>query len=490
MLQAGRTIRRGTAELLGNLKVQAPAESITAMCQAWEEQVSQKGIQASYDPHHSTDSCCCGYHFGLPLRGHDFGLLLSFWWRITPGDTVHHIEIYLIAGQDMADVDEIVLTGEECEAVQKFIDDVTDSVVTSLTRTPAKRWILYGLKGNFAVFRTLGDGHCVFRTRRNPTTHDIITVVAIGSEASSPFQNRICGYHLRVELTALLDVVLRTPVKVVTLKAPGEDKQSFPVFDRRPTEDDISTLLPDSAIEEEAISQLRNATDWMEAFLTLIASGKLREPDQQALANAIYAFRDGMRTSSYAPTLAGIAYFASLASFTDREYCEGNVTCSKCELHSRHELTGEVNRVIKALDRILAGRDWPKESVCKVLKRFHADYRSAFVHSATLRMTPTDAEKVETPHWPSVDDPVHPDIRAQEAIMTVECLARIAILDALATHDHRLREVSEKAKTEAKVAETALIATMHWRWAGKTLRMMLPPQSVDFAAPGIEPTCS
>jgi len=473
MLQAGRTIRRGTAELLGNLKVQAPAESITAMCQAWEEQVSQKGIQASYDPHHSTDSCCCGYHFGLPLRGHDFGLLLSFWWRITPGDTVHHIEIYLIAGQDMADVDEIVLTGEECEAVQKFIDDVTDSVVTSLTRTPAKRWILYGLKGNFAVFRTLGDGHCVFRTRRNPTTHDIITVVAIGSEASSPFQNRICGYHLRVELTALLDVVLRTPVKVVTLKAPGEDKQSFPVFDRRPTEDDISTLLPDSAIEEEAISQLRNATDWMEAFLTLIASGKLREPDQQALANAIYAFRDGIRTSSYAPTLAGIAYFASLASFTTRELCEGNVTCSKCGKLPQHDLTGEANRVIAVLNRILGGRDWPRESVRKLLKEFHTKYRSAFVHGAALRMTPTDAERVETPHWPSVDDSVHPDIRAQEAIMTVESLARIAILDALATFDHRLHEVSEKAKAEAKVAETALLATIHFPSAGKTLRMVL-----------------
>jgi hypothetical protein len=456
-------IKKGTAHHLWRGEIHAASEVVTSLCQAWTDEATTKGISAVYDPHHSSTSCTCSYHFDLPFKEHAFGLLLSFWWEIRSGSDCHTLDAFLMAGQDIENADEIILQPCELDEVMRCCNTIVDNIQASLTAEPKLHWSLFCLGGAFQNEKAANAGeHRVFRTRL-AADGTRLTPVALAYPGARAFQSHLGAVSLRVELVALLEILVQNPVKVTPVPQSNRGAGDPIVFDACPTDDQVDELIPGATIHDTLPI---NITEWAAAVVRVVESGKMRERANRQIANAIYAFRDGQRARRTAPTLAGIALFASLASFARQRVCDGVVTCSNCGKIAPHATTGEVNRVIAYLDTVLEGIEWPREDLRRVLKHYHTTNRSAFVHAASLQFSPADDQLAETPLYPVSSGIVHPDVLALESLQTVWQVARFVLLKELSAWDVAFQDAFDEARKGIKPSRMGPISRLRLkpRW--------------------------
>ena len=180
--EGGVVIRRGTATRLLARECNAKAEDIPTICQAWIEKVAKRGILAQYEPHYFVCSCRCSYQLGLPHDTRALGLRVSFVWEIDPRNAHQHIVAYLMAGQDLEDADDVVLSRTQYETAERLAADVVENVNATLGLPRVLRWTLYYLGGTFRNRQIIERGaHRVYESRRT-REHQVITPVALACE--------------------------------------------------------------------------------------------------------------------------------------------------------------------------------------------------------------------------------------------------------------------------------------------------------------------
>jgi hypothetical protein len=115
-----------------------------------------------------------------------------------------------------------------------------------------------------------------------------------------------------------------------------------------------------------------------------------RLPDRKRdkFINSLWAYASGAEVLHTEPTLASVAFLASLSIFGEPEACDGTVTCSRCgQLSMRHNLVGERAAITNGIAKLLAAVPNSElyAEVEGVLKRVYTTQRSSYVHGAQLR---------------------------------------------------------------------------------------------------------
>ena len=106
------------------------------------------------------------------------------------------------------------------------------------------------------------------------------------------------------------------------------------------------------------------------------------------LTNAIYAYSSGLEIMWSQPTLAIVAWIASLAPFATLAKCAGTLKCSECgPLSFKHNVSGERLSLLTNIAALFGLResDVKYKELKELLVRVYNHQRSAYVHGAVLR---------------------------------------------------------------------------------------------------------
>jgi hypothetical protein len=444
------------------------------ICQAWIEKVNESGVSATYNPHYSKESFVCSYHFHLSFRNNVFGLLLSFWWEIKPQADNQTIEVYLMAGQDLEHEDQIELDRSDIEYLNRNLNDILSSVHAKTSAEPKTAWILYFIEGPMQNTQTTDkDTHRILHTRRL-SNNKLLTPVALSFTSVLPEQIHVGTIDMLMEIIIILEVLLENTLKLETPILVNANSKGSLIYDTCPDDAMVSNLIPDSTLVPCCNGIPIDISKWAPAIIDIVESECLRRPENRTIMNALNAFHDGLHSESNAPMLAGIAFFATLASFTQKETCDGTVLCTKCGKRDPHEKTGEVNRVISKLEKAFGDIEWSKEVYRKNLKLFHTHYRSAFVHSAVTRFNTINPAKLDQPLWPTENSLIHPHTLGLESLINVRNLARLLVVNKLVEWDKRFLELYDTMKTNYNKPSYFHLGFTKTIGANKAIRLTMP----------------
>jgi len=210
------------------------------------------------------------------------------------------------------------------------------------------------------------------------------------------------------------------------------------VFPEVPSDEQVDCCVPEAIRRGAAeCAQDRDFGRFVPDALACVSSGFAGE-DEPRLRNALLAYHSGMNARDSHLALAGIGFFAALASFASREEaCPGTPECAECKREVRHLKTGgEVERVVEFLETgPLAGWGFDFSKIRRLLKRFHGQQRSAFVHAAQIWPGALPGHPLSYPMCPTKAKLRDPAGDMVDQAKVVQALARVALLWKLAP-DH------------------------------------------------------
>ena len=161
------------------------------------------------------------------------------------------------------------------------------------------------------------------------------------------------------------------------------------------------------------------------------------------------AFASGQEVQDRQPTLASVAYMASLGAFAQPEQCNGKVSCSDCGDRPAHHLTGDSDAIANLVSQDLGLETDDEREARSLIKSVYSRQRSSYVHDAILRHN----ELGTLPSFlarPAGFSTVSEELMFYEELNSIGRLARRQILSRLANQHEEIRD-SFRETFESKI---------------------------------------
>ncbi len=205
------------------------------------------------------------------------------------------------------------------EQAQQFGDQTRTFHVVTFLKLPPTVLTRKPVRGkDFVLMPTV-------KIRRQEET---VSALIVRVNASSEEQAKHAASKVNLHVAAMLTLLVGQKVSTFYVTWPRGSKAAPFVssYDPLPENESlypIKGLVPWAGIAGEwpLSEQLPTSTEMMD---------KLNEPAREAFTSAIWAYGAGVDILGTQPTLASVAFIASLSVLASRTQCKGTASCSEC----------------------------------------------------------------------------------------------------------------------------------------------------------------
>lgn len=312
-----------------------------------------------------------------------YGLRLSLIFE-TKHEDVTEIRAYLSLGPCLVNRLDIKITSRTESRVLKAIQQVlaeAAEIVDGKTelfyplfyiKLPAGQWISTNVDTEQGIF---------YRSAHNMRSGEVISAIAIKTQAHFKGVARARALPNVGKLTSLMSLLADAPI---AMEHPSLPKRgTFQTVRREPPH--IRKVYPASYHLWEPTSLFRDIKDIASLSIRLLADDALLGNDD--LWRSIYAYATAQDVQKEHPSLASVAYIASLSAFADSGMCGGTVSCSVCGTRPPHAIQSEPDSIAELVSKELNLKSDPqkKQQVRNLIRAVYSKQRSAYVHDAVLR---------------------------------------------------------------------------------------------------------
>ncbi len=185
-----------------------------------------------------------------------------------------------------------------------------------------------------------------------------------------------------------------------------------------------------------------DVTSTAQTALEILAKTSVNQ--NPSLWRAILAYSSGISLHSKEPTLASVAFIATLNSLVEKKHCPGKVTCSECGARPSHPEPSEPNAVANSMIKDLSIEGDDAGRVTRLLKRVYREQRSAYVHDAVLRHSELGQGRGGATMRPSTGSINSDGLLSADDLMSISHLARRVLLVRLSPLSDGVSQIQER----------------------------------------------
>lgn len=407
------------------LNVNLQREVIPVFCAALEDVMVTHRGGVFYYPNIEEDCTRCRYDWFLRCRRDTYGLRVSLAFD-TKCRELTQVKAFLSLGPRLVSSPDIRVTRRTENQVLKAIRSVLTQANDILDGKTEPFYPLFYIKlpsGQW-ISKTEGTEQGTFyRSAHNPRNGEIISAVAIKTMAYVKAVARARALPTLNKLTALMSLLADTPIVMARPSLPK--RSGFHAIQKQPPA--IEKVYPPSYHLWEPPSPFRDIKDTTASSMSLLAHENL--VDNSKLWQSIYAYATAQDVQKEHPTLASVAYIASLSTLTGPTMCSGTVSCSVCGVRPPHPLLSEPDCIAKLISNDLDLESDPekKEQIYELVRAVYSKQRSAYVHDAVLRHHEETAVQAQVGR-PGKLSPVAEELTFAEQLTGIRRLARRVLL--------------------------------------------------------------
>ncbi len=423
------------------LEINIPRHEIPLVCSAFDIIMSERFGWSLYYPRFPDKSTRCRYECFLSYKKDPYGIRISTYFDVGNKD-IKELPFLLSWGPRFASN-----AGTQfSKATQKRIVEEIQSVWTDINKIireePRIIWTFLSHidlpPGSGIEHIVASDFITVYPSVRHKKEGILLSAVGVHIPAHFRAQAKNIGLPIFDKFIALLSLLAGTPITKARVKWPKNFKFNN-AFEGK--ECSLERIYP---ITRYLIAprQHSDLTDIVKIAVDLMSHPSIA--NDKVLWQSINAYVAGQEIKQSQPTQASVAFIASLAAYSKRLKCDGDVTCSKCGnlRNFRHDLVSEKDALIETIRNALLIELESEEmaTLRNLIKDVHSKQRSAFVHDAVLRHAELDNERVQLGH-PEESRIIREELEFMEDLNSIQEIARRVLLHRLLPFDKRIQAI-------------------------------------------------
>lgn len=445
-------------ESLLKLEVNIPRQEIPLVCSAFDIMMSERFGASFYYPRYPDNKNRCRYEWFLNYQKDPYGIRVSTYFDVGDED-IKALPFMVSWGPRFASNIGTQFSKEIQRRVAKEIQSVLMDVNRIIHDKPHKMWTFLShveLPPGQGVGKTVaGEFITVYNSVQRKKQGNLLTAIGIHLPAHFGAQAKNIGRPIFNKFISLLSLLAGAPIRKTRIERPKKFKVKE-VFEGKdvPTE----KIYPMTCYRV-ARKQQFDLMDIVSVATDLIAQQSIR--DDQILWRSINAYVSGQEIKQSQPTLSSVAFIASLAAYSSRLQCHGEVTCSTCgNLRSfHHDLVSEKDSIIETIRTVLEIKSGSSEDrdLHNLIRQVHSEQRSAFVHDAALRHAELDKDS-ELGH-PGESKIISDELEFEENLESVQEIARRVLLFRLLPFNPKIQTILGSGADSRIKRRTAFICT-------------------------------
>ncbi len=445
-----KTIERGWT-----FNLNLPRRMVPDFCAALEDVMKIHRGGVFYFPRVEDDCTRCRYDWFLRCGREAYGFRLTLVFDTRSKD-VNEIKVYLSLGPrtNKSDID---ITREIERRILRSIKQILNEAREIIEGKVDSFYPVFYIKlppGEWISADVNAENGTVYRSANNLQIGEVISAIAPRTFAYVKGVARERALPAVDKLTALMSLLADAPLVVAHPKLPR--RGSFHTVRKEPPS--ISKIYPASYHVWEALSHTGDLKQIALLSLQMAADKTLMGDDK--LWQSIYAYSTGQTVQKEHPTLASVAYIASLSTFVETKMCHGTVSCSVCGVRPSHPLESESDGIaeLAIVDLGLQSDSVNKERVRNLVKAVYSKQRSAYVHDAVLRHQEVSNSRAQVGR-PAQQSPISEELEFLEQLNGIRRLARRVLLLRLPKNDS-LRSLIEDSSTLSILPTVPMVASI------------------------------
>jgi hypothetical protein len=408
---------------------------VAALCEALRVQVQSLTGAVFYYPDVTTGQTTCRYEW-LNVRGrarmqHRYGVMFT-----VKAEPLREITLYAGYGDQHPNYgSQPEFTEKEMSEYCRYLTEILQAAFESATNPKISAYHIVTcleLPGMLRVAETVHLeklGITILPTIVLGKELKRVSAMVITVEAASAETAKEIGQRKSISICAHLSLALGTAFKAYSIKWNSRVKPVFQVEDpTKVTNQNLYPALRWKPSQDPGLIQLDELLDPV-----LSCMGTIDVTNAENLTNAIYAYSAGLEIMTSQPTLATVAWIASLSPFVTVSKCKGTLHCSECgPLSFKHNVSGEKRSMLSNIAALfdLRESDAKYKELKELLIRVYSHQRSGYVHGAVLRHGEA-ARNSQPVFQPTPHHPFSELLQHKLDLMTLQQLTRHCLLKYL-----------------------------------------------------------
>jgi hypothetical protein len=419
--------------------VDIPRNSVGTFCEHLHLLIAEKSGASIFSPDIENERNTCRFEWNRKWMNEQFGLRIGLTFVVSK-DPISEIQGYFTS-KDLINATEGTPPTLDAALVTSITAEISETIWNALNweivEQEKKEWrVVFHVSApdalGFSQSVEAANGHFRFlKTRIVPKDLTRVSVLIVKCEArSSVIAQQKASAEVMIVL-ALLTLAERRKYELAPQNWPRSRK--------------FNNVLPSSkTINEDKLYPLRRYVEGVEAmdqgviqrFDELWAAYEaLQGADRKVFTPALLAHYAALNSSINYATISTVAHIASLAALskTLQKKCSGELTCSlHGPLNWKHDETSETKAIIETILTTCTIRDEAQRTaIKKLIKRTHAEQRSAFVHGAQLRHAEFKQGAQIPPAIPANDAATNKLFTAQDDLISIAAITRRTLIEWL-----------------------------------------------------------
>jgi hypothetical protein len=422
-------------------------ETIHSFCAALEDVMTSRRGGVFYFPNKEDNYTRCRYDWFVSYRREVYGLRISLVFDVKSAD-ITEINAYLSLGPRLVNQKGIQISHKTEKRVLEAIKHVLNEAGEIIAGKTEVYHPLFYVKlsvGKWIGTNSNTDLGTIYRSACNMQNGEVMSALAIKTLAYSKNVARARALSFVNKLAALMSLLAGEPVVMVHPRLPK--RGSFHIIRKEPP--DISKVYPSSYHLWEPISIFHDIKDIATLAMNILKDQVVLDNDK--LWQSIYAYATALDVQKEYPTLASVAYIASLSTFAGSSTCNGIVTCSVCGLRPSHPVYSEPDSITELVSKELGLTTEKQEQIRSLIRAVYSKQRSAYVHDAILRHQESGNIRAQVGR-PGQSSPISEELLFAEQLSSIRYLARRVLLMKLPKSSLLQSLIDESSKSSIPVS--------------------------------------
>lgn len=422
------------------IRVKIPRERAPLVCSAFDIVMLERRGASFYYPRFHGNKTRCRYEWFLNYQKDPYGIRISTYFDVGDED-IEELPFMLSWGPRFASSIGTPFNKQTQKRVTKEIKSVLMDINRIIHEKTPKIWTFLShvkLPPGTGIEQTItSEFITVYNSVQHKKEGNLLTAISINLPAHFGAQVKRAGTPIFDKFITLLSLLIGASIKKARTKWPKKFKFKE-VFEGKGVP--IGKIYP-MICYKIAPRQHFDLTDITKIAIDLMAQQSFI--NDQVLWRSINAYVSGQEIKQSQPTLSSTAFIASLAAYSSKRQCDGEVTCSKCgnlkDFH--HDLVSERYSLIEIIKNVLQiETDSDKaRDLHNLIGDVYYEQRSAFLHDAVLRHAELDKD-VQLGH-PEKNKIVSKELKFKEDLDSIQRIARRVLLFRLLPFNSRIRTI-------------------------------------------------
>lgn len=421
------------------INIEIPRTHVPQILEQLHSIMSERQGASFYYPNVKERTTRCRYEWNRRWQKQRFGLRLGLVLKISDEDVT---EVFAYAAQVQAVEDPRLGAPELSRSLQNSLSkELLNTLVDAIERLQPERQIPRHVVFHIEMPPFLGVGETV-RTPDGQITvfptivaqdEKRISAVCISFDLASNEIAKAKGLGQTELLCALLSLASEQVYRLARLKWPKRRPKK--VFLDSLDDVDISRLYPET--KKPRAPERFDARVGTRLNFICESFRSLPEAHHDTFLESLFAYYSAEESWHKQPTLASVAYMASLGNLASPfvKKCSGTLNCSQCGAlpGSAHNLKGDLAAIASlccSLFKVEESSDQGRE-LKALVRRVYSKQRSAFVHDAAFRHREHEQDSDLPSAMPTADEPVSDLYMYENDLLSVRFVTRRILLEWL-----------------------------------------------------------